>query len=87
MGYRFEKRVVSEEREVAVVDCTNCGRNEVAPYQERGGGFLPDGWLQIASGMESEGEFCSRECVRQWASGSTETTKIARASFAKASGG
>ncbi len=83
MAYRVENRTVSEQREVFVVNCDGCGREAIVEY----GGVMPQGWFRIVNGITSEGDFCSRECVRQWASGSTETTKIAREAFAKQTGG
>lgn len=83
-NYRVEKRQVMTEADVRLVDCDGCGSTaEVPRFSDA---TKPDDWLLVASGGEVHGVFCSRDCVRQWASGGTELTQIAREVFARATG-
>lgn len=87
MKYRYEKRMVPTEQDIAVVDCDNCGKSVDVPKDQLAY-RVPEGWVYVWSGKDWV--FCSKVCLAQWASadGSTsaELTKIAREAFARTTG-
>jgi len=81
MGSRREQRPVTEMREVDVAECDNC--QKATEFQSELQSH-PDGWFVVVSGLRLEAMVCSRECLQQWASGSSELTALARERFKQA---